>query len=93
MSKLNVALTYPSNGENWVACQRRANFASPSKRDFPPEADLPMAREKQGKFGSDAPAACVALYSCMRKHGNGADEPKSPTPFSNEIRAAIHDNR
>jgi len=29
----------------------------------------------------------------MRKHGNGADELKSPTPFSNEIRAAIHDNR
>ncbi|MBU1735994.1 MAG: hypothetical protein KKC28_01470 [Verrucomicrobia bacterium] len=29
----------------------------------------------------------------MRKHGNGADEPKSPPPFSNEIRAAIHDDR
>ena len=42
-----------------------------------------------GKFGSDAPAPCVALYSRMRKHGNGADEPKSPQPFSNEIRTTI----
>jgi hypothetical protein len=28
----------------------------------------------------------------MRKRGNGADEPKSPTPFSNEIRTAFHDD-
>ena len=56
---------------------------------FPRKRDL----KKQGKFGSDAPATREALYSCMRKHGNGANEPKSPTPFSNEIRAAIHDDR
>jgi hypothetical protein len=29
----------------------------------------------------------------MRKRGNGADEPKSPKPFSNEIRAAMHNDR
>jgi hypothetical protein len=29
----------------------------------------------------------------MRKRGNGADEPKSPQPFSNEIRTAINDNQ
>jgi len=44
---------------------------------LPPEADF----KKQGKFGSDAPASREALYSCMREHGNGADKPKSPTPF------------
>jgi len=31
----------------------------------------------------------VAQYLRMRKRGNGADEPKSPRLFSNEIRTAI----
>ena len=63
--------------------QTQGEFRFPRKRDL----------KKQGKFGSDVPAAREALYSCMRKRGNGADEPKSPPLFSNEIRIAIHDDR
>jgi len=52
---------------------------------FPPAADS----KKQGKSGSDAPAARETLYSCMRERGNGVDEPESPRPFSNQIRATM----
>jgi hypothetical protein len=45
--------------------------------------------QKQGKSGSDAPAALEALYWCMRESGNGADEPESPTPFANQIRTTF----
>ena len=56
---------------------------------------LPAQRDlkKQGKSGSDAPAPREALYSCMREHGNGADEPESPPSFSNEIRTAMNNER
>ena len=55
---------------------------------LPPAADL----KKQGQSGSDVPAPREAPYSCMRERGNGADEPESPPPFSNEIRTAMNDN-
>jgi len=53
------------------------------------KADL----KKQGKSGLDAPAPREALYLCMRERGNGADEPESPSSFSNEIRTAIKNYR
>jgi len=40
----------------------------------PPRTDS----EKQGKFGSDAPAEREAQYLRMRERANGADELKSP---------------
>ena len=72
------------SGVAWreARCHRVANLVS-RLRDS----------QKQGKLGLDVGAPHVALYSCMRKRGNGVDEPKSPKPFSNEIRAGIHDDR
>jgi len=59
---------------------------------FPPEADL----KKQGQSGSsrferdrDAAASGVTQYKYTRKPDKAADEPESPSPFSNEIRPVI----
>jgi hypothetical protein len=49
--------------------------------------------EKQGKFGSDAPAVGEAQYWCVRERANGADELKSPKYFPNRIRAAWNRNK
>jgi len=45
--------------------------------------------KKRGQSGSDVPTPREALYSRMRKRGNGTDGPESPKAFSNEIRTAI----
>jgi len=56
---------------------------------FPPEADS----EKQGKFGSDAPAAGEVQYLCMHERANGTDEQKSPKYFPNRIRPTWNTNK
>jgi hypothetical protein len=49
---------------------------------FPPEADS----EKQGKLGLDAGAPRKALDLIPCERGKPADGPRSPPPFSNQIR-------
>ena len=66
-------------------------FRRPARHSFERRREADSG--KQGKFGSDAPAAGEAQYLCMRERANGADELKSPKYFPNRIRATWNRNK
>jgi len=82
---LSPSIEFSATDLSAVASERRRMQAW-GEFGFP---SLSRDSKKQGQSGSDEPAPYEALYSCMREGGNGPDEPESPPPFSNQIRATL----